>query len=136
MSDYLPSSPYFFRRIKVSTALLLLLLLGASLFVTAPLQPPADIGRVPNPSKSAWFLLWTQELISYSGSLVYLIFGVGLLFVLLPWLPISPPAKSARWFAKEQRWVSLITLLTFLAIVGLTVVAAFFRGANWDLLFG
>ena len=42
-----------------------------ALFVPAPLQGPADPSRVPNPVKSAWFLLWTQELVSWSKELVH-----------------------------------------------------------------
>ncbi|PLX92405.1 MAG: cytochrome B6 [Desulfuromonas sp.] len=136
MRDYVPSSPYFFRRVKIALVLLVLLLMGLAIFIPAPLQTPADIGRVPNPSKSAWFLLWTQELVSYSGSLIYLILGIGIFFCVLPWLPLSPPADRANWFPGEQKWVSLIAILTFLTILILTVIAKFFRGANWELVFG
>ena len=52
------------------------LLLLAWLF-PAPLQEAADVTRVPNPARSAWFLLWMQELISYSAALVYLIAALG-----------------------------------------------------------
>ena len=41
-----------------------LLLLAA--LVPAPLETPADPAHAPNPAKSAWFLLWIQELVSYS----------------------------------------------------------------------
>jgi hypothetical protein len=135
MKDYVPSSPHFFRPVKIALVILVLLLMGLAVFIPAPLQSPADISRVPNPSKSAWFLLWTQELVSYSSSLVYLILGIGVFFCSLPWLPLSPAADRARWFPKEQKWVSLIALLTFLAILGLTIIATFFRGANWELVF-
>lgn len=136
MKDYVPSSPYFFRLVKIALVLMVLLLMTLAFFVPAPLQTPADIGRVPNPSKSAWFLLWTQELVSYSGALVYLILGLGGFFCLLPWLPFSPEASSARWFPKDQKWISLITVLVFLGILVLTIVAKYFRGANWELVFG
>lgn len=135
MRDYVPSSPYFFRLIKIALVLMAVLLLVLAVFIPAPLQGPADIGRVPNPSKSAWFLLWTQELVSYSGALVYLIIGMGVLFCLLPWLPGSPEASRAKWFPKEQKWISLLTILTFLLILGLTIVAYYFRGPNWQLVF-
>ena len=136
MRDYVPSSPHFFRPVKVALVLMVLVLMVLAIFIPAPLQTPADISRVPNPSKSAWFLLWTQELVSYSSNLVYLILGIGVFFCSLPWLPLSPPAERARWFQREQKWVSLVTLLTFLAILILTLIATFFRGANWELVFG
>lgn len=132
MSDYVNSSPHFFRLIKRAFALCLACLLGLALFIPAPLHQPADIANVPNPSKAAWFLLWTQELVSYSGRFVYLIVVLGLFFVLLPWLPGNPEATQARWFPKEQRWISGLSLLAFLAILAMTVVAGCFRGANWQ----
>ena len=135
MSDYVRSSPYFFRIIKIAFAVLLVLLLVGAFFWQAPLQGPADVSRVPNPSKAAWFLMWTQELVSYSNAMIYLILGLGLVFLLLPWLPCSPPAERARWFPSDQRLVNWLTLISFLAIVLLTVVAVYFRGENWSLVF-
>ncbi|MHB9099540.1 MAG: selenite/tellurite reduction operon b-type cytochrome membrane protein ExtQ, partial [Syntrophales bacterium] len=57
-----------------------------AVFITAPLQAPADISRVPNPVKSAWFLLWIQELVSYSKYFAYLVAVIAGLFLALPWL--------------------------------------------------
>ncbi|PLX87564.1 MAG: cytochrome B6 [Desulfuromonas sp.] len=136
MKDHVPSAPYFFRIVKRALIAAVVSLMALAFFIPAPLQSPADIGRVPNPSKSAWFLLWTQELVSYSSLLVYLILGLGLFFCALPWLPISPVADSARWFPKEQKWASLITLLVFVGILILTIIAHYFRGENWQLVFG
>jgi hypothetical protein len=135
VSNYVKSSPVFFRLIKWAFAAGLSLLLGLAFLIPAPLLEPADISRVPNPSKSAWFLLWTQELVSYSNGLVYLILFIGVSFCLLPWLPGSKPAERALWFPREQRWVSAIALFSFVAIVALTLVAMFFRGENWALVF-
>jgi len=135
MNDYVKSSPYFFRIIKIAFALLVVVLLVLAFFIDAPLQGPADIGRVPNPSKSAWFLMWTQELVSYSSLLVYLILGVGMVFLLLPWLPLSKPAERAHWFGGDQRGVNVIVVLTFVGIVLLTIVAMYFRGENWTFVF-
>ncbi|SEA62561.1 hypothetical protein SAMN05660420_02667 [Desulfuromusa kysingii] len=136
MSDYIKSSPYFFRIIKISFVALTLVLLLFAWFIPAPLQGPADISHVPNPSKSAWFLMWTQELVSYSSLMVYLILALGLVFILLPWLPVSPPAEEARWFGKDQKIVNLMTLFSFIGIVVLTVIAMYFRGENWSFVFG
>lgn len=136
MSDYVKASPYFFRIVKIAFALTLLALLLCAFFIQAPLQGAADISRVPNPSKSAWFLMWTQELVSYSNSMIYLIIGVGLIFLLLPWLPISPVAERASWLPREQRSVNYLTLFSFFGILILTIVAMYFRGENWSLVFG
>jgi len=135
MSDYLKSSPYFFRIIKIAFVVLAIVLLVLAVFIPAPLQGPADISRVPNPSKSAWFLMWTQELVSYSNLMVYLILALGLFFLVLPWLPCSRPAERARWFPRDQRLVNVLTVLSFVGIVLLTVIAMFFRGENWSFVF-
>ncbi len=135
MSDYLKSSPYFFRIIKIAFVVLAIVLLVLAVFIPAPLQGPADISRVPNPSKSAWFLMWTQELVSYSSLMVYLILALGLFFLVLPWFPCSRSAERARWFPRDQRLVNVLTVLSFVGIVLLTVIAMFFRGENWSFVF-
>ena len=134
MKTYLRSSPYFFRLIKASFAAGIAALLLMAWFVPAPLQEAADFARVPNPARSAWFLLWMQELVSYSSAFVYLIAALAVFFTLLPWLPISLPAEKASWLPADQRLVSWLTLIVFVGIVALTVVAMFFRGGNWSLV--
>ncbi len=135
MKGYVQSSPFFFRLIAISMALLVALLVILALFIPAPLNGPADIASVPNPMKSAWFLLWTQELVSYSKYLVYVIIFLGLYFLLLPYLPGSPECKRARWVQKDQLLMTIVTLIVFFAIITLTLVAMFFRGENWALVF-
>lgn len=134
MKIYLRSSPYFFRLIKLAFAAGIVALLLLSWFIPAPLQEPADFARVPNPARSAWFLLWMQELVSYASSFVYLIAALAVFFALLPWLPISPPTEKASWLPADQRLVSWLTLIVFAGIVALTLVAMFFRGENWSLV--
>jgi hypothetical protein len=131
LSGKVPSAPHFFRLIKRSFLITAAALLGLALVLPAPLQGPADPGRVPNPVKSAWFLLWTQELVSWSKEWVYLLIALLALFVLLPWLPGTRPANRARWFPRDQWPATVLALVAFLGIVGLTIVAAFFRGQNW-----
>ena len=63
MKEYVHSDPHFFRLIKVAMAFGLVLLLLLAAVIPAPLEGPADISRVPNPVKSAWFLMWIQELV-------------------------------------------------------------------------
>lgn len=134
MKDFVPSSPHFFRPVKTAFALGLLALLLLAWLFPAPLQEAADLTRVPNPARSAWFLLWMQELVSYSAALVYLIAALAALFALLPWLPGTQPAQSARWLPGDQRGINRLTILTFLAIIVLTLVASFCRGENWSFV--
>lgn len=109
-----------------------LLLLAA--LIPAPLQEGATPAVPPNPVKSAWFLLWIQELVSYSRLTIYPVLGFGCLFLLLPWLPGSTHLQRACWFPREQRGINLLTVASLAAIVVLTVIALFFRGKNWSFV--
>jgi hypothetical protein len=128
---YVRSSPYFFRLIKISMLVLTLVLVFLAAFIPAPLQEPANIAKVPNPVKSAWFLLWIQELVSYSNYLIYPVLGLAVACLLLPWLPGQSHIKHAAWLQKDNMPVSIVTLLAVIVISALTVIAMFFRGENW-----
>ena len=132
---FVKSSPHFFRRITRSMYALVVSLLVCATFITAPLQEPANPALTPNPVKSAWFLLWIQELVSWSRLTIYPVMLLGCLFLLLPWLPGSVRMHRAGWFPREQRAVSAITIIVAAAILALTVMALFFRGSNWSLSF-
>jgi hypothetical protein len=132
--QFVRSSPHFFRLIKRALALFWGTVLVLAIFVPAPLQGPADISRVPNPVKSAWFLLWIQELLSYSTGLAYLVVLLAGLFLFLPWLPSHRPAERARWFPGDQHPVNVATFAILCAIIILTIIAMFFRGENWTFV--
>jgi hypothetical protein len=132
---FVKSSPHFFRLITRSLWLLIVFLLIVAEYIPAPLQTAADPATTPNPVKSAWFLLWTQELVSYSRWMMYPMIVLGLLFMFLPWLPGQTRNHFARWFPPGQHAVSLLALISFIAILVLTVVAMIFRGPNWSLGF-
>lgn len=131
---YVKSSPHFFRLVKGGMALLTAILLLLASLVPAPLQEQANIARVPNPVKSAWFLLWIQELVSYSKYTVYLVLALALAFVLLPWLAPGDKAERASWFPRERLHVCVASLAVALTVLAFTVIAMFFRGANWQLV--
>ncbi len=132
-TGYVPSSPVFFRLIRRSMAVFVAALCALAALFPAPLQEPADIGKVPNPAKSAWFLLWIQELVSYSRTLVYAVALLAALFLALPY---------TRWGGRDgdpersRLPVAALALAVFSAIVILTVVAFFFRGPDWALTAG
>lgn len=133
MRGYVKSSPYFFRLIKIAMALLIVVVLVLAGLLPAPLQEQANIARVPNPVKSAWFLLWIQELVSYSKYLIYAVLALAGCFFLLPWLPRTAPTEHAAWLQRELLPVSLAALLAVIVMVTLTVIGMFFRGENWVL---
>ena len=133
MSAYIKSSPAFFRLILVALVICTATLLILAAFIPAPLQEQGAIGVVPNPVKSAWFLLWIQEIVSYDKRLIYGVAGLALFFVSLPWLPFRAPL-NACWMQRELRAVSVVSVIIFIIIVILTVIAMFFRGENWALI--
>lgn len=112
--------------------MLALLIIGA-IFIDAPLGNPATPKQVPNPSKSAWFLLWMQELVSYSNYFIYLIIGLftGILF--LPKM-VKTKTDQAKWFPQTYRWANWTVVIILVIILVLTVIAYFFRGAYWELM--
>jgi len=130
MKAYLKSSPHFFLLIKRSFLLCTGLLLLFAALIPAPLQEPATLAIVPNPVKSAWFLLWIQELVSYRVWLIYLVMLGGMLFVAMPWL-IGRAPERAVWFGPRHRTIALAVLVLFVGMLLLTLIGLFFRGENW-----
>jgi hypothetical protein len=128
---YVKSSPHLFRRIKIALALFLTVLLSLAAVIPAPLQEAADGGRVPNPVRSAWFLLWIQELVSYGTAAIYPVLLLALCFLFLPWLPGTACSGRAEWLHREQRTVHALSIAAAITIMALTIVAMFFRGGNW-----
>lgn len=133
MKTYVKSSPVFFQLIKRAFLGCVALLLVLAALIPAPLQEPAQLAIVPNPVKSAWFLLWIQELVSYRVWLIYPLMLTGLLFTLLPWLQRTAP-ETAVWFGPRHRLIAIAVLALFVGIVLLTVIGLFFRGENWALV--
>ncbi|OQY16243.1 MAG: cytochrome B6 [Desulfobacteraceae bacterium 4572_35.1] len=132
MNKYVRSNPAFFRLIKRAMAAIVLLVVVIALLLPAPLLAPADLSRVPNPSRAAWYLIWMQELVSYTKYAVYpILFGAGVLAA-LPWFPGNLPAHQAQWWPRDQRLVNWLATLAFIVILLLTIVALYFRGENWS----
>ncbi|MBK7049044.1 MAG: cytochrome B6 [bacterium] len=132
MSDQVPSSPHFFRLIRRGLLVIAVFLLVAAWLVPAPLETAADPMRPPNPAKSAWFLLWIQELVSHGTAWMYAVLLLAGLFVALPWLRRAP-AERAAWFQPGERLVGTVVLVLFALVVVLTATALFLRGENWQL---
>jgi hypothetical protein len=135
VKDYLPSSPHLFRIIKIAMMLLVGMLLVLAMVIPAPLDGPADIAQTPNPAKAAWFFLWIQELASYSKYLIYMTILIGFFFLLLPFIPGISEANQAKWLPKDQRWINIVTVIIFIGILVLTIIAMFLRGENWAFVF-
>lgn len=130
---FIKSAPHFFRIITISALLTVGALLLATPFFPAPLQEAANPALTPNPVKSAWFLLWIQEVVGWSRWMIYPVIMLVGFFFALPWLPVSGYMHRAQWFPREQTGVTVLTLAVLAAVVALTVTAMFFRGPNWSL---
>jgi len=129
------TSPFMFRLIKRTAILLVFFLAFLAVLIPAGLDNHGDITKVINPAKAAWFFLWVQELTSYSKYMIYPVILLGLFFFFLPWLPGISHAKQAEWLPKDQKWINILTIIIFLLIVILSIIAMFFRGENWALKF-
>lgn len=134
MSGFVPSSPHLFRPLKRSLLGGLALLLVLATLAPAPLEIAADPAHPPNPAKSAWFLLWIQELVSYDTLAIHAALALAVLLVVLPWLPIRP-VEQASWFPRAQRPLVALVLLVCCVLVALTVTGLFLRGPDWRLVF-
>lgn len=130
---YVSSTPHLFRLVTVAFVVCTAALLLAAVFIPAPLELPADPAHAPNPAKSAWFLLWIQELVSYSTSAIYVALLLVAMFAALPWLPV-PELERAAWFPREHRPVAILVLATCGFILALTAVGLFMRGPNWGFV--
>jgi hypothetical protein len=130
VSTRVRSSPHLFRPVsRAFVAWLAVLLVGAAL-IGAPLEGPADPARSPNPARSAWFLVWIQELVSHDVRAIGIAVGLFAGLVGLAWLPL-PPAERAEWFPRRLRAVTSLVLLAVAFVLALTGVGLFLRGANW-----
>jgi len=134
-TGFVKSSPLFFRLISRSFWLLAAALLTLAALVPAPLQTAADPASTPNPVKSAWFLLWIQELVSWSRFMIWPVMLLCTVCFLLPWLPGQARVHHARWFPPGQRLILISAGIVSAVLLLLTITGLYFRGADWSLVF-
>ncbi|HEY3489881.1 MAG TPA: hypothetical protein VGK27_07145 [Candidatus Deferrimicrobiaceae bacterium] len=132
----IPSEPTFLRLIGRAMAACLVVLAIAALAWPPPLQEAADFGNPPNPARSAWFLLWVQELVSHGTAWIYPAILSLAVLAGLPWIPgkgirITPDDGTPET-ERAPRTGGLIAILFFGIVVVLTLVAVFCRGKNWE----
>lgn len=103
--------------------------------IGSPLETPADASSPPNPAKSAWFLLWIQEIVSWRA-VYFNIFMVALIACyFLPDFRKGFRPERSRWFAGGDIYVWLIFIAGGIFVLVLTVIGMFFRGENWEFVF-
>ena len=133
VGEHEPSAERFLPLVERTFAggIAVLLLLAA--LVPAPLELPADPAHPPNPAKSAWFLVWIQELVSWGSPYIGVAVLLALGLVALPWLTL-PPLDHARWLPREHRALAVAVIAALTLVVALTVVGHFLRGPDWTLV--
>jgi hypothetical protein len=112
----------------------LLVLVWLALLVQAPLDVPADPAFTPNPAKAPWYFLGIQELLVYfdawlAGVVIPLVIVVALIAV--PFLDNDPQGAGRYAFHGRRAAIVPFTAGVLMWIL-LTVMAAWFRGPNWD----
>jgi hypothetical protein len=130
----LPVYPGLIFKELLATLACLLVLAWLGLVVEAPLDVPANPDFTPNPAKAPWYFLGFQEMLLYfdpwlAGVVIPFLIIVGL--ILIPLLD-SDPRGAGEYSFRGRIYAALpfTTGLLFLAL--LTVMAAWFRGSNWD----
>ncbi len=118
--------------LAVLAGLLVLALLG--LLIQAPLDVAADPAFTPNPAKAPWYFLGIQELLVYfdpwfAGVVIPFLIILGL--ILVPLLDNDPGGAGVYAF-RRRIWATLPFTGGVLFLVLLMVIAAWFRGSNWD----
>lgn len=130
----IPAWPHLLYREAVVTLLTVVVLMAASLWLDAPLEPEADPGRTPDPAKAPWYFLGVQELAHYSAFWggVFIPAAVVFGFAALPYFD-RDTAGTGVYFAPERRraWALFLGVMLFLGVE--TLIGTFLRGPGWAL---
>jgi hypothetical protein len=105
------------------------LLIAWALWLSAPLEEPANPNKTPNPSKAPWYFLGLQEMLVYFDPWLAGVILPGLIIVGLMAIPyVDTNPKGNGYYTFKERpfaittfffgfvvlWVSMIILMTFL----------------------
>lgn len=140
------SIPELTTRLLIVILLTHVVILGVSLYVTAPLEAPANPLAPPNPAKAPWYFLWLQELIADTTLKVgtYVINGgfVGGILIptialavlaIWPFLDRSPDTAIGVWFHRSRWLQNVFFTIGVIIVLVLIIVAAYLRGPFWNL---
>ena len=118
----------------IAALIAVILLMGLSMLVDAPLEKIADPSFSMNPSKAPWYFLGLQELLVYftpwiAGVAIPALVVMGLMAI--PYIDVGrQEKKDTVVFIYEKQIQRFFSAGLCLWIV-LTVVGLYFRGPNW-----
>jgi len=124
--------PHLFVRHQVVALATVALCIALGVAFEAPLREMANPNLTPEPAKAPWYFVGLQELLAHFDPLVAGVLAPGVLLaalVVLPYVDRNPdPHPDARRLARA------FFLVTFVAVIVLTVIGAFFRGPGWGFV--
>lgn len=104
-------------------------------FLDAPLEEPANLGKTPNPSKAPWYFLGLQEMLVYfdpwlAGVVLPTMIITGLMLV--PYCDKNP--KGVGYYTLKERPLAVGTFMFgFIVLwISLIIMGTFLRGPNWN----
>ncbi len=104
-------------------------------FLDAPLEEPANLGKTPNPSKAPWYFLGLQEMLVYfdpwlAGVVLPSMIISGLMLV--PYCDKNP--KGVGYYTLKERPFAVGTFMFgFIVLwISLIIMGTFLRGPNWN----
>jgi hypothetical protein len=115
--------------------LLTVVLVAWAIGLEAPLEPPANPAKSPNPSKAPWYFLGLQEMLVYYDPWIAGVLLPGMIILGLMALPyIDPNPKGNGYYTFAERPFAItMFLFGFLVLwVSLIILGTFLRGPNWN----
>ena len=115
--------------------LVLVIIMGASILFGAPLEEKANPSVTPVPTKSPWFFLGLQELLSWGAPFWFAIVIPNLVLVfafLVPYIELGKTGTGV-WFHPSRRFQNILFTAFVTVAIGLIIVGAFLRGPGWRL---
>ncbi len=126
--------PHLVSREFLAMVLTLVVLVGWSLLVDAPLEEVANPNNTPNPAKAPWYFLGLQEMLVYfdpwiAGVVLPSLIIIGL--AVIPYVDPNPHGVGLYGFRHRPYTISVF-LAGFLLWVVLILIGQFFRGPGWN----
>ncbi|MBI3951434.1 MAG: cytochrome C [Acidobacteria bacterium] len=125
--------PYLARKEFLVAIVVIVLLLGWSIVLDAPLEEEANPALTPNPAKAPWYFVGLQEMLVYFDPWIAGVVLPGLIIVglmAIPYLDRNPRGSGYYSFA-ERKWEIIVFCFGFWLWIGLIIIGTFMRGPGW-----